>query len=471
MKLAVERAGLVAAGVLAACSAGVVAACSTRTEAIESVVLVTCDTLRADHLGCYGATGETSPRLDALAAEALVFESAFAQAPMTRPSLASLMTGRMPAEVGAVPANDGVLGPEARTLAELVSEAGIQTAAVVSNGILQGATSEVGLAQGFDTWNDHMPARERNRQLYERIARGTSGAAIDWLRLEARPPFFLWVHYQDPHGPYTPPPAHVVEAPAGGEPGPSLRLGRSESGVGQIPRYQQIDGEDRADAYRARYAGEVRYFDHELGKLLDTLRERDLYERTLLIVTADHGESLGEHDHWFTHGENLLVEVVRVPLLVRSPVPLGALAPDPLPRGRIREPIAVVDLFPTVLDALSVPAPASRGHSLFAAERPTDRVVPQHLALPGQPEWHAATDGRYRLVWRASGEAPALFDLDEDPGETVDLYAERGAVVERLRAGHEAFHAQELAPAAGLTLDEARRAALEALGYGGADDD
>ncbi|MFT5052691.1 MAG: arylsulfatase A-like enzyme [Chlamydiales bacterium] len=442
------------------------------SDEVRRVILITCDTLRADRLGCYGSPGATSPYLDRFAADAIVFDEAYAQAPITRPSLSSLMTGRMPREIGTIPENIGILGPEARTLAEILGEHGIQTAAVVSNGILQGGTMTVGLGQGFDVYDDSMPTREQNRELFERVASGTSDAAIDWLSEQAQDPFFLWVHYQDPHGPYNPPLADMgPEAQPAADLQETLPDGHSESGRSQIPNYQQIAGLDSTALYRARYEGEIRYFDRELGRLFDFLRERELFDDALVIVSADHGESLGEHGFWFCHGENLDRAVVRIPLIVRSPRAPGVnTTRNPqLPGRRCTEPIALLDLFPTILEAFGLPKVRSRGLSLFEPRRPVQRVIPQNLFRRGEPEWRAATDGRYRLVWAVDGSSRALYDTQQDPGEKTDLLSGLPEVAGRLRAGYRNFHAAPFEPIRGLKPDEARRAILESLGYAGGD--
>ncbi len=298
--------------------------CSGEVRAPEprSVILVTCDTLRRDALEPYGAAPGCTPHLARLAQEAVVFDQAWSAAPSTLPSLSSLFTRRTPDELGVTSGNRMLLPPEVDTLTERLREAGLETAAVVSNAVLRRFPTpigEVALAQGFDHYDDRMTVKERNRQLFERSAPDTVAAGLQWLdaRKDPERPFFLWLHFIEPHGPYTSgEPLALSEddaLPA------ALPLGEDDRGLGQIPRYQAL-GEDRAPArYRAAYRGEVRHLDQALGVLLEGLRQRGLLETATLVVTADHGESLGEGDWWFSHGQSLAPELLRVPLLIRAP--------------------------------------------------------------------------------------------------------------------------------------------------------
>src|SRR6185503_7018362 len=398
-----------------------------------TVILITCDTLRADRLGFDGFTGATSPNLDELAQEALVFDCAWSTAPLTGPALAALLTGRLPEELGLAD-NRNVLAGAATTLAERLSTAGIATAAVVSNWVLRRRPElpGAGVQQGFAHFDDRMETPEGNRpDLRERGARETTDAALAWLdSLDSRAssdaarssePFFLWVHYQDPHGPYTPPPeclAPLQEAAGEAE----LEVGTDQRGRGVLPSYQVVDGERRPAAYRARYEAEIRYFDRELGRLLAGLRARGLFERALLVFTADHGESLGEHGYWFSHGQHLHQELVHVPLLVRPP---GGVAPA----RRVSAPASHLDLFPTVLGVFGLDPGPTRGLDLLAAELPAERVLPQSL----RGGW-SASDARHRLLVEQGRQQ--LYDLAADPREEHDLSALEPGLVRALAAAH-----------------------------------
>jgi arylsulfatase len=424
-------------------------------------ILITCDTLRADRLGFYGFPGATSPNLDALASESIVYDSAWSTAPLTGPALSALLTGRLPVELGLAD-NRNVLSGAATTLAERLSASGIATAAVVSNWTLRRRPelADAGVQQGFAHFDDRMETPEASRpDLKERTASDTTDAALSWLDegLETGAHggrFFLWVHYQDPHGPYTPPPDCLAPFDPLGE--EALAPGADHRGLGQLPAYQVVDEERRPAAYRARYEAEIRYFDRELGRLVDGLRARGLLGRVHVFFTADHGESLGEHGYYFSHGQHLHQELVRVPLLVRPPG--GAASP-----GRVRAPASHLDLFPTVLGAFGLDPGAVRGLDLLGPALPAERVVPQYL----RGAW-SATGPRHRLL--VERDAARLFDLASDPREEHDLAAAEPALVRSLAEAHRSFvrriEPAQLEPARAV-LDEAAERELDALGYGG----
>ncbi len=451
-----------------------------RTSAARRVILITCDTLRADHLGCYGYERATSPCLDALARESVLYENAWSAAPLTGPSLSALLAGRPPDEIGTdARANGKRMPASVETLAEHLRDAGLATAAVVSSSVLVRPPAElgdIGVPQGFEHYDDELDSSEHNRLVRERDAVRTTDAALRWLATQdpsdAR--FFLWVHYQDPHGPYCAPEAdqrRFVRDHAGER---ELPAGRDHSGAGQIPDYQLLEGLRQPGAYVDRYDAEIHHFDAELGRLLDGLRG-GLLDDALLVVTADHGESLGEHDWWFCHGETLQRELLRVPFLVRPPH-AGRGAAGPVATGRREtEVVSYLDLWPTVLDALGLAPVENGGLSLLARERPAGRVALQQLgsAAFGR-EWYAVTDGRWRLLVPGLGNAQ-LFDERADPGELHDLASSQPERVRSLRERREQFLAlRPLERHTGVPRerDASTQRALRAAGYTlGADDD
>lgn len=462
---------------LAACLLPALAGCTAEAPAPpgRSVILVTCDTLRRDALEPYGAAPGCTPNLARLAEEAVVFEQAWSAAPSTLPSLSSLFTRRTPDELGVTAGNRMLLPPEADTLAERLGEAGLETAAVVSNAVLRRFPTPIGdvaLAQGFDHYDDRMAARERNRQLFERGAPDTVAAALRWLdgREEPGRPFFLWLHFIEPHGPYTA--GEPLTLPEDGALPAALPLGEDDGGLGRIPRYQAL-GEERAPAhYRAAYRGEVHHLDQALGVLLEGLTQRGILETATLVLTADHGESLGEGDWWFSHGQSLAPELLRVPLLIRAPG--GSV---PARRSQLAGPFAVHD---TVLAAAGA-LPSSRG-LLAAGVRgggpdAGGGLVVQARGRPGTPTHEVGiANDRFRLVWTGGGEE-RLHDLWDDPEELRDLSASRPRVAQELRKRYlgqrdaraglpsiEALHVNDV-----FDLREAARHAqeLEALGCGG----
>jgi arylsulfatase A-like enzyme len=277
------------------------------------------------------------------------------------------------------------------------------------------------------------------------------------------------VHYQDPHGPYTPPvsfarPFEPTHASAS-----ELPLGRTNKGKGQVPAYQVVGGERDPVSYRARYAGEIRYFDRSLGELFAWLEANDWYEDALIVFTADHGESLGEHDYWFCHGENVYRETMRVPLVIRFPK--GVASPEAPRTGdfrRVSTLVSHLDLWPTLLEALGLEAPANRGSSLFARALPADRVAVQTLASANEAAlWSAISDGRRRLI--VEGKLPPrLFDARTDLEEAHDLANAEPDRVRELAARLREFlngSPGGVIPGTPMHVDPANEAALKRLGY------
>jgi len=462
---------VLAAAALAGCGLG-------GPERRPNVVLITVDTLRADHLSPYGAAATRTPHAERLAAEGTLFENAAAPMPTTRPSHATLFTGRHPRQHG-VTDNHLMLPDEELTLAEVFREAGYRTGAFLGVSFL-GHSS--GIAQGFEQVGAS-PGRPPASKVVER--------AVRWLRrLEPDDRFFLWVHVFDPHMDYAPPPMFLPPPAAGG---PDLEA------VGW-PRLRRLalrnDGaldEATLDRVRQLYAGEVDAVDAALGMLLLELDERKLAEETVTVLTADHGECL-EGGYFFRHGDCLRDGAVRVPLIVRYP-------------GRVRAgvraaaPVEHMDVAPTLLALAGLEAPASfagrrlfgrrgavavedgegpEGYSLVQLHVSAERLAGNRPAIwrgiesvggvpmlppPAGVEHLALRGGRWKYIARSAG-GEELYDLAADPEETRDLAAEEPRRVRELRAElrrrTEAMPLRVLDP--GELSPELRRE-LEGLGY------
>lgn len=452
---------------LIACGSG------EKSRPAQRVILITCDTLRADRLGFGGYSRPVSPNLDALAAESVVYDNAWSAAPLTGPALSSLLTGRFPDEIGAGPTNREVMPEEVLSIAEVARDAGLATAAFVSNGVLRRpppSEGQVGVQQGFNVFDDEMNAKELNRNLLERTADACTDAVLKWLgERDATDPFFLWVHYQDPHGPYTPPDSSLKLFERPQLAGPVLARSADNGGNGWIPKYQYIEGFETPRPYEDRYDAEIHFFDQHVGRLIDELRTRGMLDDALLVFTADHGEALGEHDYWFCHGQTVYRDLVRVPLFVRYP---KGSARAKTPR---REPSLVghVDLWPTIVEALALEAPANRGVSLFDAPPEEGRVMPQFLGPIRNPNRHlAVTDGRWRVILVKAASAE-LFDLRDDPGELRNLAEKHPDVLADLHQRYTQFMLEDQRPwskAVRPNLDPATRRELQNLGYTDGDD-
>lgn len=372
-----------------------IAACSGHASPPRLFVLISIDTLRADFLGAHGSDRGLTPRIDLLARESLVFTSAYSASSFTLPSISAVLTGRYPEELG-IWNNESTVPASVATLATELSERGWRTGAVVSNFVLR---SSSGLSVGFDVYDDEFPEREAVRNWPERTATGTTDAFFRTLDActVGQSRCFVWVHYQDPHGPYTPPPGtrkrHLEaerRAPDGRRQLPVQREG--DVGLGGIPRYQFLDGNHEVAFYRAGYDAEVHYVDTEVGRLLDGLRERHLADQALVVFTADHGESMGEHDYWFAHGEYLTDPLVRVPLMIRG----AGVTP-----GRRDDIVAPVDLFPTVLAWLDPRADrvSGRGRNLLDPDAAgSDSVAYLATLGAGSVRRFAIVEGDFKFI-------------------------------------------------------------------------
>jgi arylsulfatase A-like enzyme len=295
--------------------------------------------------------------------------------------------------------------------------------------------------------------------LKERLAADTTDAALAWLAgRDPAAPFFLWVHYQDPHGPYTPPEDCLASFPLEARGEEPLEVGPDQKVRGALPPYQVVDEERRPEAYRARYEAEIRYFDRELGRLLEELERGGFLARATVAFTADHGESLGEDRWWFSHGQTLRRELVQVPLVI---VPRGGAAAP----ARVRLPVSHLDLLPTALAAIGLPAENLRGLDLLAGAPPEERVLPQFL----RGAW-SATSATHQLVMERA--TPALFELASDT--PTDLAAREPELVRDLQRRHGEFLASQprrVVPAERGGRDEAEERALRELGYAGGESD
>jgi arylsulfatase A-like enzyme len=410
-----------------------------------NVLLIVVDTLRRDHLGAYGHERATSPQLDRLAADAVRYDAAQSQAPWTLPSVAAILTGRDAAALGI--ANDtDVLDPGLVLLPEVLKERGYATGAVVSHRFV---SADWGFDQGFDHFDD-----DHARGHLAVTSPAVTEAALAFLEAHRDRPFFLFLHYFDPHFAYLEHEGFRFERGAPYQ-------GWIESHTPRNQMMERLETLTDADAREMRrlYDSEIAFTDHHIGRVLDRLRELELYDRTLILVTADHGEEFLDHGH-LGHGKTLYQDVIAVPLVVRYPG-RGA--------GVVERPVALIDLFPTVLAAVGV-KPGAEVEGVSLLEEPEGgRLVFGSTAQRGG--LRSVRDDRFKLIHRRRG-SPELYDLSLDPAERRNLLAP-GAVpppashAERLQRALEA-HAARLALAPRRVprdLDAEERRQLEALGY------
>ncbi len=433
------------------------------------VLLVTIETTRADHLGAYGYARDTSPRLDALAKAGALFERASTVSPRTNPSLASLMTSLYPHQHGVrnlfLPLERSNL-----TLAEVLHGAGYRTIAVQTHPRLVKAS---GFAQGFDIYDDdvrtHPLADRACRDVEERIASAATGDR----------PWFLWLHLMDPHWTYDPPPPWRTRfGPEDPRPAALYRaLDEHRASIGPVI-FRNTMPPDEVAAFVNLYDGEIAFTDDAIGRLLDFLRTRGLASRTVVVVTADHGESLGEHDYFFEHGDFGTEPEVHVPLLLAAPgrVPAGV---------RVPWTVRSIDVAPTVLDLLQLPPEARfRGTSLLPLLRPDvrdgDRPCFGEIDQKLHPEntrrevegvagkWRWLRLGRFKLFYvpRSSGAIDLrLYDLDTDPGETRDVREAHPELSARMEKELRVWLAEDRGEERSYHISDEAREQLRSLGY------
>ncbi len=422
-----------------------------------NVLVYLIDTLRADHLGCYGYPRATSPRIDRFAGEAILFTSAEAQTSWTRPAVASLFTGLNPQVHGTNNRRDG-LPPDVVVMAEAFRDLGYATAAVSTN---RNVSRHFGFDRGFDTF---VSLKERTdtteiHQLSDRV----NEEALAWL--DARPagaPFFLYLHATDPHAPYEPRSPYrelFAGAAAGLSASPRETLDALQEGrLEPTPEVRE--------ALIGLYDAEIAFNDASFGELLDELASRDLYESTLIVLLSDHGEEFNDHGRW-SHGRTLYQEQLRVPLIVRLPGGEGG-------GRRIDEPARQIDLLPTLLDYLGGAVPAGvQGRSLrgwLAGSRAaSSETVPSFALLDLDHHGLRSVRVRGRKLlhnWSQVGQPVfQLYDLERDPAETRNLVYEQGVWSSYLLSVLESTRFWQPLDAPEVELEGELRETLKALGY------
>ena len=406
--------------------------------AAPDVFIVSVDTLRADHVGCYGYALPTTPHIDAFAKDALIYEDCIAEVPLTSPSFGSLLTSRYPRMNGA--ARNGLpLPPGVPSMTEHFKAAGYQTVCVTSNWTLKADLS--GLDRGFDAYDDGFKKKRWGFMISERFGDDVTESALKLLRdRDPSKPMFAWFHYSDPHAPYK---FHDDFNPVGK---PLWKL-------------------DEIAATRARYDSEVAYTDAEIGKLFDALPK----ENAIVLFIADHGESLHEHEY-LGHGRRVYQDNIHVPCILRAP---GVAA------GRSNAPIRLVDIAPTLLGLADLPPMTDvMGIDLMKQTPPADRprvVETYGGAVPGVPGAKAVMASRppmrqsvIRGDWKliVGGPGRELFNRRTDPGELTNVIDREEKTAAELRALIEEWDGKipkGTADAAELTNEDVD--ALKSLGY------
>jgi arylsulfatase A-like enzyme/Tfp pilus assembly protein PilF len=397
-----------------------------------NVILITIDTLRADHVGCYGAKQVQTPTIDSLGRDGVVYERAFSQVPLTWPSHAAILTGTYPFQNGVQDFTGQPLSPKFRTIAEAFKQNGYATGAVVSSFVLDRSW---GLARGFDFYDDAFgkDLQSKDLGLVDRRADESVSHAIAWLEkstlTKTSRPFFLWLHLYDPHSPYDPPEPYHTQ-------------------------------------YKDHlYDGEIAYADHELGRLIAWLKAHHLYDRSAIVLLSDHGESLGEHGEQ-EHGFFVYNATIHIPLIVKPP------AGSDVRTGRSSEIVESTSAAPSLLKLTNVKDSIEKqfqSATLPAVAAKLDKAAYSETFYPfssfGWSPLHSLESDRYHYI---DAPQPELYDVTADPEEKNNLASQQSAVVSVLKDKLQ----QQLkdnpfasASAANSNLDPDAAARLRALGY------
>ena len=457
----------------------------SRTSHPEAVFLIVVDTLRPDRLSCYGFEGHATPNIDRLASMGILFSQTHSVASWTVPSMGSILTSLYPTQIGLTeqpsdgksfdwrarrPQLNGTLSQDERTLAEVLQGAGFRTAGFVNQ---PGLTTRDGFVQGFRDW--YYPVSADEIVLYEpakplqyrswapfvlesyRIDMGLIDEFDTWLASNSQEKPFAWIHLLTPHLPYNP--AQEFRS-ARTPPDKTSTTRQTPDQIARDPVH--------LDRISKLYDAEVVAADHMVGKILDAIDEHVGFERSLIIFTSDHGEEFGEHG-MVEHGHTLHREVVHVPLIVASPSLRGGRTVDAVVR--------TIDIFPTILETLGEDelAPAGlEGSSLVpcVSDNGSDRPVFSEAMLYGSTE-RSLLAGGYKLIYDEQDDSYRLFDVSEDPGESVDISEREPERLTQLRTAMTEVYEQLLTDRLARTGEAPRRAeedeatlkALRALGY------
>jgi len=383
------------------------------------IIFVVIDTLRADHLESYGYAVGNSSRLYMFGKHAVLFDNAYAQSAWTKPSVASLLTSLEPQQHGILDW-DHQMTDDKLTLAEVLKEAGYDTEAYIGHHALEPKYNN--FHQGFDVYDI---SAFKNWGSPHKIASSDrlTDLAIEAVRKKRDKPYFLWLHYFDPHDDY-------------------LTHPRFDYGPRNVHRYDS----------------EIAFTDHHLGRLFTVLHEEKRYRNTIIVLTADHGEEFNDHGHQ-RHTHQMYDEVIRVPLMIRAPG---------LPPGRVEAAVAGIDVPPTILRLAGVPVPeAFRGRALPVVDDTfyVDASQPVFSETRREVDRQAIILDGWKLIEDKDKKTYQLFDLDLDPKERVNLYKKRPKKAEKLRTLLTEHFREPAEVAPTMPEDEEFNQLLEQLGY------
>lgn len=399
-----------------------------------NILIMTLDTMRADHLPFYGYQDVKTSSLNALAEKGIVFEECITSSPLTLPSHCSIMTGLYPTFHGVRVNGNAALSEQHQTLAESLAENGYECGAFIGAFVLDGRW---GLRQGFHYYDDQFDLKKYKLldiSLVQRPGNEIADAALAWLEKEQDKRFFAWLHFYDPHTPYDPPEPYLSEYSSRG------RIGL--------------------------YDGEIAFMDEQIGRIMTWLKEKGLDKKTVIVIVGDHGEGLGEHGE-MTHGYFIYDYAVRVPLLVVVPV-------EEFQGIRVKQQVRTIDIFPTVLDMTGLPTPTqNQGKSLLPLifqpkknenfEAYSEAMTPD--ILYGWSPLLSLRQGKYKYI---DAPRPELYDLSLDPQELSNIQTEHPQLVQNMKTALDRIirETSSNAPAPeSANLDRATLERLASLGY------
>jgi arylsulfatase A-like enzyme len=427
-----------------------------QTRKPHNLVLFTLDTTRTDHLSVYGYRLKTTPNIDRIASEGIRFQEVYAPMPSTEPSHSTMFTSKFPISHGVLK-NGFTLSDQNVTMAEVLKQHGYQTAAVISSFPLN---HKFGFSQGFDFYNDRLkgknPSLTRKHWMgadvngqFDRRADSTTNQALKWLKEKRDPtkPFFLWVHYFDPHGPYDPPEPYRSKYKVAG------------SVLDQMLSY---------------YDGEIEFMDSQLARLVEYLDSNKLRDNTLLVIVGDHGEGLMQHGR-LEHGLLIYDEAVLVPLIFRMPSAISS--------GKaIQGPVSLVDLMPTVLHLMKIPvanltfqgkdlaplieggADPDFGRSIFLQRRLYETgAIEDNFVIHGLK--FGIRSGRWKYIEALEEGTKELYDLQNDPGELHNIYDANVQVADQLATSLHSWEHQYATAGPNQQISKEDQERLNALGY------
>ncbi len=423
-----------------------------------NVIVILVDALRSDHLGCYGYDLPTSPTLDEFAGESLIFTKSFSQSTHTKPSTASLFTSLYPSQHNVLLGNrrdaagnfySDVLDESFKTMAEYLTDAGFNSAGFLDQGQLH---SYMGFAQGFTYYNSYLKGAEQ-----------VNGDFFRWLPANKHRKFFAYLHYLDVHAPYAPPPEYKAMFVKGTSdlviPGQVADWRKFKKTFDDI-KGQLVDSD--IDQLKALYDAEIRAFDAQMAVLFQRLKDAGVYENSIIIVTADHGDSFMEHNE-IDHGTTLYDEVLRVPLLVRFPKGEHA--------GQVDTPVQTIDVLPTILDFFDINMEGDllMGQSLLALTDDSHEFLEKPV-FSERLHLLSIRKGKYKLIYNTNEEIGELYDLQADPDEQENILADSQQAERAQSMKAEllswADGIKEIRPApTGVPLDKKTVDKLKTLGY------